>query len=140
MPSPANNVFDAERFAALVGRFDIGNPSEAEAMNAARVMRRALVEHNMRFVDVIGRADVMQALDAQCKPVREDSAELKAAFVEIAKYAELAHQHSEKVNELRRELASCGGRATEPAGLVNGGLVAFAVLLALTLMVASEFR
>ena len=80
MPSGGNNIFDAERFATLVGRFDLGNPSEAEAINAARVIRRTLAEHNLRFVDAMGRADVMQALDTQFQAVREDSEELKTAL------------------------------------------------------------
>ena len=52
-------------------------------MNAALMMRRMIAERNMRLVDVFGRADVTQALDALLKPVREESEELKAAFLEV---------------------------------------------------------
>jgi hypothetical protein len=140
MPSGGNNIFDAERFATLVGRFDLGNPSEAEAINAARVIRRTLAEHNLRFVDAMGRADVMQALDTQFQPVREDSEELKTAFAEITKYAELATQYAETITDLRRRLASTPRVMVERAGLVNGGVVALAVVLALALMLMAEFH
>jgi hypothetical protein len=138
MPATPNNEFDAERFAALMGRFDTANPSEAEAMNAARAMRRMVVEKNLWFVDAICRADVARALDMLLKPAREDSEELKAAFLEVAKYAELARQHAETVNELRQRLAASGVTRTESAGLVNGGLITLAVLTALALMIAAE--
>jgi len=76
MPSAQQNDLDPEDFAKLMARFDTGNPSEAEAMNAGRLMRRGLVSRNLRLVDVIGRPDVVQALDAQLQPVRHASAEL----------------------------------------------------------------
>jgi hypothetical protein len=140
MPSAPNNIFDPERFATLVGRFDLGNPSEAEAINAARVIRRMLAEHNLRFVDAMGRVDVIQALDAQFQPVREDSEELKTAFEEITKYAELAAQYAETITELHRKLAAAPRVMVERDGLINGSVVAFAVVLALALMIVAEFH
>lgn len=140
MPGAPTNDFDAERFAALMGRFDTGNPSEAEAMNAARALRRMLVEKKVRLVDAIGRPDVMRALDALLQPVREESEELKAAFLEIAKYAELARQHAETVNELRRQMAAPAPGGTAPADLVNRRLVAVVVMVAVALMIAAEFH
>jgi hypothetical protein len=135
MPTTLNTDFDADRFAALVGRFDTTNPSEAEAMNAARALRRMVAERHMRVVDVLGRDDVTKALDAHLKPVREDSPELKAAFLEVAKYAELAREQAEMVEKLRRQ--AIRARVVMPTGLISGRLVAFTVLLALGLMLAT---
>jgi len=79
--------FDAARFAALMAGFDIGNASEAEAMNKGRAMRRMAAAAGLRLVDALERADVKQALDAQLQPIREDSQELKDAFAKIAELA-----------------------------------------------------
>lgn len=132
MPAAPNTDFDAARFAALIARFDITNTSEAEAMTAARTVRRGLIEKNMRFVDVMARADVIQALDALLKPAREESPELKAAFLEIAKYADLARQHAETAKKLRREMATA---QTAPVGAVSRRMVVFTVIFALALMI-----
>jgi hypothetical protein len=138
MPDTPTTEFNAERFAALVARFDVGNSSEAEAMSAARTIRRGLIEKSVRFVDAMARADVMQALDAQLKPVREDSAELKAAFVEVTKYADVAREQTEIAKQLRRELAAY--RVTGTRGLVNGKLVLLVVLVALALMIRAQWH
>ena len=139
MPNASIPDFDAQRFAALVARFDIGNPSEAEAMNAARTIRRGLQEKNVRFVDAMARADVTQALDALLKPDREDSAELKAAFLEITKYADMAREHAEIATKLRRELVAC--RTTRAMrGLVNGRFVLLVLLLVVGLMIAAQWH
>ncbi len=110
MPAAAaHNGFDPERFAALWAGCDTGNNNEAEAVNKFRALRRMVAGNNLRIVDcVTGRDDVMHALDAQLKPVRKDSAELAAAFVEIAKLADLAKERAEIINELRR---NSGGSA-----------------------------
>ena len=149
MPGAASDGFDPEEFAKMWARFDTGNPSEAEAMNAGRMLRRTLVSNGLRFVDVMGRADVMQALDAQLQPAREESPELKAAFLEIAKLADLAKQREEIINELREELAEGAFEAssTIPApppisdgGLIDGGLVAAVSIVAVVLMLAAVFQ
>ena len=138
MPAKAIYRFDPGTFAKLMARFDTVNSSDAEAMNAALSMRRMVAAEGLRIVDVLERADVKQALDAQLQPVREDSPELKAAFLEVAKYAELAKKLAETVNELREKSASGTRPSAEPVGLVNGGLVAFVVLAAIVLMIAAE--
>src|ERR1022692_1471929 len=61
---------DPERLAALLGRFDIGNPSDAEALNAARMIRRMVSSAVVRFVDAREQADVREALDRALQPVR----------------------------------------------------------------------
>ena len=63
-------AFDAQEFAKLMARFDTGNASEAEAMSAARMMRRMVASEGLRFVDVMERADVKKALDAQLQQSR----------------------------------------------------------------------
>jgi hypothetical protein len=83
MPGAANNGFDPEDFAKLMASFDTGNPSEAEATNAGRMLRRSLASNGLGLVDVMGRADVMQALEVRLQPVREESPQLKEAFAKI---------------------------------------------------------
>jgi hypothetical protein len=128
MPGGPSNEFDADRFAALVGRYDTGNPSEAEAINAARAMRRMVSSNGLRIVDVLERADVRHALDNLLQPVREESVELKQAFEKITQLAEMLAQ--ERRNREHRKLG----------GLVNGGLVAVVTLAVMALMVAAAFR
>jgi len=144
----------------MMGSFDTGNPSEAEAMTAGRLMRRLLVTHGLRLVDVMGRTDVMQALDAQLQPVREESPELKEAFQKVADLADLAKQREETakqreetIDELQQELAGRAGSGASPipqahvsdgglvsAGLVNGVLVAAVSFAAIALLIASAFQ
>jgi hypothetical protein len=147
MPAPANNGFEPEEFAKLLANFDTGNPNEASAINAARLLRRSLVGNGLRLVDVMGRCDVMAALDAQLQPVREESPELKAAFLKIASLAELAKQQEDFIMQLQSELA--GGIAGQPAMpipppvsdgvLISDGLVVAAAIVALALIIASAW-
>ena len=105
MPGNANDGLNAERFAALWAGCDAGNANEAEALSKFRVLRRMVIAENLRIVDAMGRADVMRALDAQLKPVREESPELKAAFLQVAQLAELANERQELIDELQQENA-----------------------------------
>jgi hypothetical protein len=147
MPGVSSNGFDPEEFAKLMARFDTGNPSEAEAMNAGRAMRRMVAGNGLRLVDVIERADVKQALDLQLQPVREDSPELKAAFLEIARLADLATQREGIIEELRQKVgagAGAGNQVRRPRaserGLINGGLVAVVTLAVIAMLVAAAIR
>src|SRR5260370_38938269 len=78
------NAFDPQRFAALWAGFDTGNTSDAEAKGKAQELRRMAVAEKVRIIDLMGRLDVMRALDAQLRPVREtpDTAPLDAAQAE----------------------------------------------------------
>src|ERR1700694_5974584 len=96
-------AFDTQEFAKLMARFDTGNASEAEAMSAARVMRRMVASEGLRFVNVMERADVKKALDAQLQPVREDSAELQEAFGKITELAEQLAREREISAQLREQ-------------------------------------
>ena len=141
MPVSSQNVFDAGEFAKLMARFDTGNPSEAEAMNAGRALRRLVAAHNLRLVDVFERSDVKQALDDQLQPVREESLELKEAFAKITELADLLAKERETAAELQRRLSK--GPVTsrnDAAGLVNGGLVAAVVLIASALMISAAMH
>jgi hypothetical protein len=146
MPTKSNKSFDPVDFVKLIASFDTGNPSEAEAMNAGRLMRRSLVTHDLRLVDVMGRTDVMRALDAQLQPFREQTPELKAALLEIAELTEVVRQRDKVIDELQQErIGSMGARSNPMAlergtGLVNDALVASVSLAALVLMIASAFR
>jgi len=100
MPGAASNGFCPERFAALMARFEIANPSEAEAMNAARALRRMVAMNNLRLVDALERADVKQALDAQLQPLREESPEIKAALEQAASLREELTERTRNVREL----------------------------------------
>jgi hypothetical protein len=83
-------IFDAneaERFAALWAGFEIGNPSEAEAMSKGRAVRRMVAGKTLddgtalRLVDAFELPEIRQALDDQIElPARapvEDVAALK---------------------------------------------------------------
>ena len=151
MPGKANDGLNAERFAALWAGCDAGNANEAEALSKFRLLRRMVIAENLRIVDAMGRADVMRALDAQLEPVREESPDLKAAFLQVAQLAELANERQELIAELQEELVamSCPGISSVPARraqpvssgeLVNGGLVAALAIIAALLMLAALFQ
>ena len=144
-------AFDPEEFAKLMARFDTGNPSDAEAASAARMMRRMVASEGLRFVDVMERADVKKALDAQLQPAREDSAELKEAFGKITELAQALARERDVSTQLRKEcdLLRSGSPpppapsmpvAGIPAGLVNGWLEAITVALAVVLLIASAVK
>jgi hypothetical protein len=138
MPTASQNGFDANEFARVMARFDTGNPSEAEAMNAARLLRRMVASNGLRFVDVMERSDVKQALDAQLQVVREENVELKAAFEKVTELAELLAEERKSKAALERQLVNiclAGGGAS--TGLVNGALVAVVVIVAGALMIAA---
>jgi hypothetical protein len=149
MPDAVQSGLEPKRFAALWAGCDTGNASEAEAVSKFRALRRMAIAENLRIVDAMGRADVMQALDAQLQPVREESAELKAAFLEVAKIADLAQHRQELIDELQEQLDAgidAGSSAKfMPAsaleeGIVNGGLVAAVSMIAVLLMLAAWFQ
>jgi hypothetical protein len=150
MPSTANKTFDPASFAKLMASFDTSNACEAEAISAARAMRRMAASHGWRVVDVLERDDVKKALDVQLQPVREDSAELKQAFIKITHLATVAKRQEEVIAELRREIAGGGvarpgANVTQPqnaveTGLVNGWLVAVMALAVAALLVAASMH
>jgi hypothetical protein len=152
MPGANSNGFDAEEFAKLMASFDTGNPSEAEAMNAGRLMRRLLVSNGLRLVDAMGRADVMAALDARLQPMREESPEVKGLENKVTELADELAREKEITEELRGEIDDLLATAHEVAanqiiipprasdGLVNGGLVAAVSIVAVTLMIAAAFH
>jgi hypothetical protein len=148
-------AFDPVEFAKLMARFDTGNGNEAEAMTAMRMARRMVVSENLRFVDVMERADVKEALDIQLQPLREESPELKEAFARITELAEALKREKEITAELAEELASSfgAGGATMPTavptpaplrvsydGLVHGGVVAAVSIISAALMIAAAFH
>jgi hypothetical protein len=149
MPGAAQNGLEPQRFAALWAGCDTGNGSEAEALSKFRALRRMAMAENLRIIDAMGRADVMQALDAQLQPEREESPELKAAFLEVAKVADLAQRRQEVIDELQEQLdTGIGARSSantlpprvSDGGMVNGGLVAAVLMIAVLLMLAAGFQ
>jgi hypothetical protein len=117
-------------------------------MNAGRLMRRSLVTHDLRLVDVMGRTDVMQALDAQLQPLREETPELKAAILEIAELTDVVRQRDKIIDALQQDRTGGTGTCSNPmtlesvsgSDLVNGSLVAAVSLAAVVLLIASAFR
>jgi hypothetical protein len=148
MPGAANNTLDADTVAKMIARFETSNPSEAEAINAMRMFRRMVAAEGLRVVDVLERADVKQALDAQLQPVREDSAELKEAFGKVRQLGDELAQERDITAELRQELVSAQPRGRQacslpPAavdGLVNGVLVAVTALVVVALLIAAAMH
>jgi hypothetical protein len=139
--------FSPEQFAKLMALFDTGNPSEAEAMNAARLIRRPLVAKKLRLVDVIYRTDVMEALDAQLQPVREENPKLKEAFLRIENLENLAKEREETIRKLRKKLSVVQGSTNTLHSawalgdkLFNDGLVAAVSLGVVVLLIAAAFR
>jgi hypothetical protein len=155
------NAFDPERFAALVASSDTTNPNEAEAMSAARMLRRMAAGAGLRVADLFYRADVMAALDAAMKPVREtpDKAALDAAQTEAAELRAKLAAVLPKVTELTEDLIcekelTARLRGQNPAGAAKQGqrnplpvepsaggwLAALAALAAAGMMIASAFN
>lgn len=143
--------FDAQEFAKLMARFDTGNASEAEAVSAARMMRRMVASEGLRFVDVMERAEVKKALDAQLQPVREDSAELKEAFAKITELAKalaqergITAQLQQECDRLRSSPSAQPVNGTSPTSLpialINGWLEAFIAVLAAALLIAAALN
>ena len=127
-----NNSFDAERFAALWAGFDTGNANEAEAVGKARALRHMATVAGLRVIDIMGRTEVIEALDAQLQPLREDSPELKAAFVKITELADT-------VKTLRQQLGAAGN-GSRNEGPLSGGLVAPVLFIAATLMIVAALH
>jgi ferric-dicitrate binding protein FerR (iron transport regulator) len=148
MPA-ANNGFEPERFASLWAGCDTGNANEAESVNKFRALRRMVAADNLRIVDVMGRADVMQALDAQLQPVREESPQLKEAFGQITQLADALAREREITTDLREELSAAAVAESRARPLparashgevVNGGLVAAVSIVTVVLMIAAVFQ
>jgi hypothetical protein len=148
----AREQFDAREFAAFVASFT-NNPSEAEAVNGARMIyREAKRNGGGRIVDLFYRPDVMAALDANLQPVREapDAAKLAAAEAKAAeleaKLAAVVPKVTELADELSREKERAAQWSPSTQGQDEGPQFAggwFAVLAAMAagiLIIASVFR
>jgi hypothetical protein len=61
---------EADRFAALTAGFDIGNPSDEEAVSKGIMMRRMAAEKNIRIIDAWELPEIREAIDRQLQPVR----------------------------------------------------------------------
>ena len=95
--------------------FDLGNPNEAEAMNAARALRRMVEAAGSRFVDVMELDEVKQALDDQMKPVRKVSPELQEARQEASALRQELTERTRDVRELAELLTRERARAGKQA-------------------------
>jgi len=149
MPRAAQNGLEPDRFAALWAGCDTGNGNEAEAVSKFRQLRRMVVGEKARIVDLMGRADVMAALDAQLEPIREESPELTEAFGKVAELAEALARERQITAGLREQLDNGDASAAASAGmsparvsdggLVNDGLVAAVSIATVALMIAALF-
>lgn len=138
----------------------MSNPNDAEAAGAGRGMRREAGKSGLRMADLFYRADVMAALDAAVKPVREtpERAALDAAQAEAAELRAKLAAVLPKVTELNEELirekeltarlrgqhpagaAKQGQRNPLPDATAGGWLAALAALAAAITMIASAFN
>lgn len=155
------NAFDPQRFAAVWAGYDTGNSNDAEAKGKGQELRRMALAEKTRVIDLMGRADVMAALDAQLLPVREktpDTAALETECAELrAKLAAVVPKATELADELRREKELTARlRGQSPAGAAKQGqpnplpdasaggwlasLAGLAALAAAVMMIASAFR
>jgi hypothetical protein len=80
---PKFTADEAQRFVALIAGFDIGNPSEPEAMAKARMMRRMASAKGLRIVDAFELPEIRQAIDEQMQPVRAPVADVAALQAEL---------------------------------------------------------
>lgn len=158
-PAGQQNGLDGRMIAHLVGLID--SPVDAEAAGALHKIRVLKKKHgDIPFYEVIERPDYKAAIwekfgqpeclreyferenggqEAQLTEAREKAAtyarEAKDAMAKVTHYAEI-------VSQLRQELSARPARASSvssssDSGLVNGGLVAVVVLVALALMIAA---
>jgi hypothetical protein len=105
-------TIDAREFARFIASFD-NNPSEAEAMNAARMFRRMVKKDGLRFVDVMEWPEVKAALDEQMQPMRHEAAELVALRERLKRMTALdgvVKEREETIAGLRREIAALAVR------------------------------
>lgn len=148
---------DPERLAALMGRYDTSNPSEDEAMNAARMIRRMVGSAGVRLVDTLERPDVKEALDRALQPVRspvQDSPALLAAQQETKELHDMLSVVVPKLRdvtealmremELTAQLREHGSKTRAGVDLgsrepFHGGLIAVMTVLAIWMLVASAF-
>jgi hypothetical protein len=148
---------DPERLAALMGRYDTSNPSEAEAMNAARMMRRMVGSAGVRLIDALERPDVREALDRALQPVRspvQNSPALLAAQQETKELHDMLSVVVPKLREvtealmremeLTAQLREHGSKTCAGVDLGCGepfrrGLIAVVTALAIWMLVASAF-
>jgi hypothetical protein len=129
---------DVERFAALVARF-AANTSEPEAMIGGRLMIREAEKEGVRLIDLLFRPDVLAALDAAIKPIREvapDVGELKAENEElrgiVIELRDMREMDAEELAKLRK-LAAGMGHASRLARVSKecGSMVIIVVMFAL---------
>ena len=118
-----------------------------------RELRRMAKAVDLRVVDVMGRAVVLLAVDAQLKPEREASPELSAArqtalehcalakeaLAKAEHWAEVAKRQEAVIAGLRRREETRGGPS--PVGSYVGSVFAFAcVMVAAALLFAGAAR
>src|SRR5580658_10136100 len=80
---PKFTTEEAQRFAALMAGFEIGNSSEAEAVGKGRMMRRMLSAKGLRIVDALELPEIRQAIDDQLQPVRAEVTDSSALQAEL---------------------------------------------------------
>ena len=96
---------EAQRFAALMAGFEIGNASEPEAVGKGRLLRRMADEKNIRLVDAFELPEIRLALDAQMQPVRQAGTDTLALQKEVEELKRKLAVAVPKVRELAEELA-----------------------------------
>ena len=160
---PKFTTEEAQRFAALVAGFDAGNPSEAEAMGKARMMRRMAVAKGLRLVDVFELPEIRKAIDDQLQPVRSANTEcaakaeadelrgkLAVVVPKLREMTEALTREKELTAQLRRQSQRAqrgaasngkGSGVTSPSLGAQSWLVELsAVVAAVVLMVMAAFR
>jgi hypothetical protein len=120
---PQFTTEEAQRFAALMAGFEIGNSSEAEAVGKGGMMRRMLSAKGLRIVDALELPEIRQAIDDQLQPVRTtvtDSAALHAELEDLR--GKLAFVVP-KLREVTERLTNERKELVEAAMLVAGQCV-----------------
>lgn len=144
---PIFTTDEADRFAALMSGFDIGNASEAEAMAKARALRRMVAGKGVRLVDAFELPEIRQALDDQMQPARQplaDVAVLKEQLLNLEdQLSDALNNNHILTDALTREqelTAQLQGRQSGSfTGPILSGVLALALAAECVLAVAGLF-
>jgi hypothetical protein len=121
---PKFTADEAQRFVALIAGFDIGNPSEPEAMAKARMMRRMASAKGLRIVDAFELPEIRRAIDEQMQPVRAPVPDVAALQAEVEDLRGKLAFTLPKLREVTERLTNERTELVENAALMVGMCVA----------------
>jgi hypothetical protein len=133
---PIFTTEEAERFALLWAGFDIGNPSEAEAISKGRAARRMMAGKTLdngnalRLVDAFELDEIRAALDTQMQPARQPPADVAVLTEQLENVQEQLSDSLNHNEALTDALARLQGQSQQN-GSFTGPLLSGFLALAL---------